>query len=135
MRLGDERAAKDLCTSAVELTEREIEARPYDFRLYSALGQSLALLGRREEAVQAGEHAVKLVPITKDAIDWSERAIELAMIYTRVGLHEKALDLIDELLSVPCELSVGLLRLDPVWDPLRDKLRFQEILAKYAKEN
>ena len=43
----------------------------------------------------------------------------------------KALDLIEELLSIPCQLSVGLLRLDPVWDPLRDNPRFQALLEKY----
>ena len=60
--------------------------------------------------------------------------IELAKIYTRVGETDKALDLIDELLSIPCDLSVGLLRLDPVWDPLRDHPRFQALLEKYEVE-
>ena len=50
----------------------------------------------------------------------------------RVGEVDKALDLIDELLSIPCWLSVGLLRLDPAWDPLREHPRFQALLEKYA---
>ena len=61
----------------------------------------------------------------------SDQAIELAKIYSRVGEADKALNLIDELLSIPCELSVGLLRLDPVWDPLRDHPRFQALLEEY----
>ena len=40
----------------------------------------------------------------------------------------------DELLSIPCDLSVGLLRLDPVWDPLRNNPRFQALLEKYEVE-
>ena len=43
----------------------------------------------------------------------------------------EALDLIEDLLSIPCFLSVGLLRLDPAWDPLRDNPRFQALLEKY----
>ena len=68
---------------------------------------------------------------SKDAADGPYQEIELAKIYTRVGEADKALDLIDKLLSMPCELSVGLLRLDPVWDPLRDNPRFQALLEKY----
>ena len=53
------------------------------------------------------------------------------MIYARVGENDQALDLIEELLSIPGNMSVGLLRLDPVWDPLRDHPRFQALLEKY----
>jgi tetratricopeptide (TPR) repeat protein len=129
--LGEAHRAERACSSAVELLKHEIEARPHDHRLYSALGHAFALLGRKEEAVRAGEHAVELVPISKDAGDGPFPAIELAKIYTRVGETDKALDLIDELLSIPCDLSVGLLRLDPAWDPLRDHPRFQALLEKY----
>ena len=102
--------------------------RPHDYRLHISLGRAYALLGRKEEAVRSGEHAVALVPVVAD--EWPQK-IQLAKIYTRVGQHDKALDLIDGLLSMPCELSVGLLRLDPVWDPLRDNPRFQALLKKY----
>ena len=71
------------------------------------------------------------MPRSRDAITGSQQAIELAEIYTRVGETDKALDLIQELLSIPCQLSVGLLQLDPVWDPLRDHRRFQALLEKY----
>jgi serine/threonine-protein kinase len=130
-QMGERERAAASCMSALGLLEREIEARPHDFRLYSALGQALALLGRKEEAVRAGEHAVELMPISKDALEGGVQAIELAKIYARVGQHDKALDLIDKLLSIPCSLSVGLLRLDPVWDPLRDHPRFQALLEKH----
>ena len=52
----------------------------------------------------------------------------------RVGEAEKALDVIDELLSNPSWLSVVLLRLDPVRDPLRDHPRFQALLEKYEEK-
>jgi serine/threonine-protein kinase len=74
---------------------------------------------------------VELIPVSEDAVDGPFQVIELAKIYSRVGEHEEALRLIDELLSIPCDLSVGMLRLDPVWDPVRDDPRFQALLEKY----
>jgi len=129
--MGQGEAAKRACESAIVRLEEEIEFRPHDHRLHSAIGHAYALLGQRGKAVRAGELATELMPISLDALDGSDQAIELAKIYTQVGETDKALDLIDELLSIPCELSVGLLRLDPAWDPLRDHPRFQALLEKY----
>jgi serine/threonine-protein kinase len=129
--MGGSGEAESACLSAVDLIEDEIEARPHDFRLYSAIGHALGILGRTEEAVRAGEHATNLVPVSKDLIAGSNEAIELAKIYTRVGEAEKAMDLIEELLEKPSTFYVGPFRIDPVWDPLRDHPRFQEILEKY----
>jgi serine/threonine protein kinase/Flp pilus assembly protein TadD len=132
--MGQEVAGKTACGSAVAVLKREIELRPHDHRLYSAIGHAYALLGQTQDAVAAGEYATELVPISKDAMDGADRLIELAKIYTRVGEADRALDLIDKLLMMPCELSVGLLRLDPVWDPLRDNPRFQAPLKKHEIE-
>jgi TolB-like protein/Flp pilus assembly protein TadD len=129
--MGDGQRASESCKSAVELLEHETEVRPHDHRVYSALGQAFAIFGRKGEAVRAGEHAVELMPLSKDALDGAEPAIQLAQIYARVGETDRALDLVEELLSIPCKLSVGLLRLDPAWDPLRDHPRFQALLEKF----
>jgi hypothetical protein len=45
-----------------------------------------------------------------------------------VGEHDGAIDQIEYLLSVPGEMSIPLLRLDPAWDPLRDHPRFQKLV-------
>jgi len=84
--------------------------------------------------MRAGEHAAELMPISKDSLVGPNLAIELAKIYSLVGETDKALDLVEELLSIPSLLSVGLLRLDPVRDPLRDHPRFQALLEKYEVE-
>jgi hypothetical protein len=46
------------------------------------------------------------------------------------GENEKALDQIEYLLNKPSFLSVWKLRLDPLWDPLRNNSRFQALVAK-----
>ena len=109
----------------------ELEIRSYDERLYSALGRAYAILGRDGDAVAAAEHAAEMRPISKDAFGGTIPAIELAEVYAHVGERGKAIDLLEELLSIPCRLSVPLLRLDPAWDPLRDHPRFQELLERY----
>jgi TolB-like protein len=118
--MGDNQQAIAACNSAVDLLQREVSARPHDYRLHSALGRAFAILGQKEEAVRAGERAVALMPTSKDALVGPNLSIELAKIYA-----------LDELLSIPSDLSVGLLRLDPAWDPLRDDPRFQALLEKY----
>ncbi len=129
--MGEWKRAEAACISAVEMLELEIGMRPHDYRLYSAIGHAFAIVGRNEEAVRAGEYATELMPTSKDSLTGPHLAIELARIYSRVGETNKALDQIEELLSIPCDLSVGLLRLDPVWDPLRDHPRFQALLEEY----
>ena len=133
-QMNEVRRGELACESVVKFLNNKIEERPHDHRLHIALGHALALLGQREAAVRAGEHGADLIPISKDALDGGYQAIELAKIYTRVGRIDKALDLIDELLSIPCSLSIGLLRLDPVWDPLRDHPRFQALLEEYEEK-
>jgi TolB-like protein/Flp pilus assembly protein TadD len=130
-QLKDWERAETSCAVAANLLERETAASPHDYRLHCALGHAFALLGRKDEAVRAGEHAMELMPASKDALVNHNLTIELAKIYSRVGEIDKALDLVEELLSIPSDLSVGLLRLDPAWDPLRNNPRFQAILEKY----
>jgi eukaryotic-like serine/threonine-protein kinase len=97
-----------------------------------SLGIAYAGLGRRDEALRAGRLATELLPVKKDAIEGPVLLIGRAHICTMVGEYETALDLVDSLLSIPCKLSVSLLRLDPRWDPLRDQPRFQRILQEYS---
>ena len=50
--------------------------------------------------------------------------------YVLVGDHEAAITMIERLLSMPSRVSIGWLRIDPFWDPVRDHPRFQELLAR-----
>jgi serine/threonine-protein kinase len=48
-----------------------------------------------------------------------------------VGEYDAAIGQLELLLSIPSEISIPLLRVDPLWDPLRDHPRFQELLERY----
>ncbi len=55
----------------------------------------------------------------------------LAEIYVIAGEYDAAIDKLEYLLSSPSWISVGLLRIDPLYDPLRDHPSFQALLDKY----
>ena len=131
--MGDDERAAAACASAVEELDGMTRRSPEDHYLMSSLGLGLALAGRGDEAVRAGECAAELMPLTKDALAGADMMNGLAKILARVGRYDAAFNLIDELLSIPSGLSIGMLRLDPAWDPLRDDPRFKALLEKYEE--
>jgi hypothetical protein len=58
----------------------------------------------------------------------------LARVLTRFDDHDRAIDLLEELLPAPSWLTIHLLEIDPIWAPLRSHPRFQALLAKYADD-
>lgn len=112
--------------------ETKIEEFPDDNRIHASLGLAYAGLGRDEKALFHGQRSVELLSISEDAFNGPYYEQNLAIIYTLLGDQESALDKIDTLLATPSLwMSVGALRIDPTWDPLRDHPRFQALLTKY----
>ncbi|CAN5647297.1 hypothetical protein BH20VER1_BH20VER1_08670 [soil metagenome] len=58
---------------------------------------------------------------------------DVTQTYALLKENDRALQLLDHLLTVPSGLSVPLLRLDPMWDDLRQDPRFEEMLTKHAR--
>jgi hypothetical protein len=79
-------------------------------------------------AIQEAKKATDLLPVSKEFWRGALRVKDLAQVYVMVGEYDKAFDQIEYLLSIPGELSVPLLKLDPVWAPLRELPRFQKIV-------
>ena len=108
--------------------ENKLRESPDDYDFHSLLGMAYAGLGRKEDATREGKLAVELLPVSKDAI-WGPDLIEnLASIYVLVGEQNAAIDQLEYLLSIPSQISVPLLRIDPRWDPLRTHPRFQKLV-------
>jgi serine/threonine protein kinase/Tfp pilus assembly protein PilF len=126
---GNESLAKQYYDSAKTFIELKQKSNPADERLYSTLGLTYAALGRTQEAVIAGLRGVELLPIEKEAWRGSYRLRDLARIYAVAGEQEKAIDILERLLSIPCELSVPLLKIEPWWNPLRSNKRYQKLIA------
>jgi eukaryotic-like serine/threonine-protein kinase len=109
--------------------EEKLKERSQDAPLRSSLGITYAGLGRKEDAIREGKKAIELVPLSIDKFNASEFITYLAEIYTMVGEYDLAFDQIEILLKNPTWFSVNLLKVDPVWDPLRSHPRYTEIIG------
>ncbi len=130
--LGEPQLARSAYESARVVLEKELLARPEDYRLRSKLGIALAGVGRRDEAIREGKLATEQYPVSEDALAGVLPVFDLAFIYTRVGEHDAALDEIESLLSVPNFISTGFFLSEPGWQPLRQSPRFQELMERYG---
>ena len=116
--------------SARAVLERKTSEYPREPRFHSELGVAYAGLGQVEEAVREGEEAVELLPVSEDAVEGTEWLAYLARIYVMVGDFDAAIEQLEYLLSLPTYVTVASLRVDPLWDPLRDHPRFKALLDK-----
>lgn len=124
---GNKARAAVLFDSARVNLEAMIKKDRSDTRFYSSLAIALAGLGRKEDAIRKAREAVDLMPITREALRGTARLYDLAYVYVMVGEKELAIDHLEQAPSIG-GLSLGEIRLDPVWDPLRDHPRFKKFL-------
>jgi TolB-like protein/Tfp pilus assembly protein PilF len=127
--MGNETRARDRYEAARATLEREAEQRPSDDRVRASLGVALAGLGLKDEAIRQGKLAVELMPVARNAVVGPYRVEDLAFVYTMVGEHDKAIESLEYLLSIPFWNSAEMLRLDPRWDELRGHERFAALLG------
>jgi TolB-like protein/class 3 adenylate cyclase/Flp pilus assembly protein TadD len=129
---GDSAKARTAFTAARREVEKTVEQQPDFAAALSLLGMIDAGLERKEEAIREGRRGCELLPISKDAIDGADIAINLAQIYAWTGEKDRAIEQIAAVERVPNTLSYGLLKLHPYWDSLRGDPRFEKIVASLA---
>lgn len=96
---------------------------------HADLAEVLACLGREQEARAEIELALSL------RSRWPEPAaqittVQAAVDYSRLRDADRALPLLEHLLSTPSMLGVQRLRLDTEWDPIREDPRFQALVRR-----
>src|SRR5213080_4067327 len=99
-------------------------------------------LGDKAAALALSEQAMAANRIEKDALDGPIPIEILARVAARVGEPDRAIAALQKLLSIPyngalaaAPLTPALLRLDPMFDPLRNDPRFQRLAASPAANN
>ena len=97
------------------------------------LATTNAFSGQREDALRQIQRAVELMPMDRDPFAAVELLHQRAVVYARVGERDKAIEQLLAIANLPASPSAGDLRLNPLWDPLRDDPRFLEILTEAAK--
>jgi hypothetical protein len=98
-------------------------------------------LGDKAGALALAERAMAGVPIEKDAADGPWPVEILARVAAQMGETDRAIAALQKLLSIPYEgplaslmpLIPALLRLDPIFDPLRNGPRFQKLASPAPK--
>jgi serine/threonine-protein kinase len=131
---GDRASARVYADTAHQEFEAQLRSAPEDAQRRGLHGVMLAYLGRKAEAVAEGERAVSLLPISRDAALGAYVQHQLVRTYILVGEFDKALDRLEPLLRIPYDLSPGVLRIDPTFDPLRTNPRFQRLAEGRASE-
>jgi TolB-like protein len=132
LHLGDKVKARAALERARIMSEQLLRESPDDAARHAQHGAVLAALDQKEEAINEGKRAAELLPESQDAFDGPLITASLAEIYTWVGEDDEALRLLDHLLQTPNGPTIPVLKLDPVWDPLRKDPRFQALLDKYG---
>jgi TolB-like protein len=94
------------------------------------LGAAYAGLGEAASAIAEGQKAMALVPASKDPEFGPDLEGDMARIYAQLGDADHAIPMLKRLLRTPHPaatfLTPATLRLDPIWDPIRNDPRFQE---------
>ncbi|HEU4464027.1 MAG TPA: adenylate/guanylate cyclase domain-containing protein [Gemmatimonadota bacterium] len=115
-----------------EIAELEAGLDPFIQRAqaYAYRGIANALLGQPAEAGRDARRALELLPISRDAVDGPRVHVQTAAAFLLAGDRESAFHVLDMLASVPSDLSSARLRLNPVYDSLRDDPRYAALLRK-----
>jgi serine/threonine-protein kinase len=130
--LGDENGARIAFAKAKESSQARLKTLPGDAGQHAQLAVALAFLGERESALAEAKRAMDLLPESKDAFEGPGITEVAAQVSCIVGDHAHALELLDGLLSRPAQITVEVLKLDPIWDPLRKDPAFQSLIEKYS---
>jgi TolB-like protein/class 3 adenylate cyclase len=129
---GDSSSARAAFLKARAEQEKAVRDQPEYGVPVCVLGMIDAALGRKEEAIAEGRHAAEMLPVTKEPVNGAYVMKYLAAIYALSGERDLAIEQIRTTLEVPGDLSYGLLKLHPYWDPLRGDPRFEKIVASLA---
>jgi TolB-like protein/Tfp pilus assembly protein PilF len=130
--LHDEDGARAAFLKAKTAGEEQVKRTPDAVESHIQLAKTLAFLGERDAALAEAQRASELVPESKDAFGGPEVMESVAQVYAILDEKDRAIEVLDGLLSRPSGMTVQTLKVNPIWDPLRNDPRFQDLLTKYG---
>jgi serine/threonine-protein kinase len=140
---GEHAAAEESWQQARSELEPFLSEQPDNYFLIGDLALTNMALGDKAAALSLSEQAMNVVPLEKDAVDGPYAVEIFARVAACVGDRDRSIVTLQKLLSIPYNgalssgvpLTPALLRLDPMFYPLRDDPRFKNLSASDPSVN
>ncbi len=132
---GDTAQAKAFAEQARNTIEPLRKEQPDNSFVAAALGVAYAILDEKDSALNEAQRAITLLPSNKDRLFGPAFEENLALVEMMIGENPRAIATLTRLLQTPyggwlyspTPITPALLRLDPIWDPLRSEPAFQKL--------
>src|SRR5262249_53563907 len=133
-------SARQICEQA--LAQNGAHNSWIDSHALAYIAEIDAALGRKDDAIREGRKALELWPLKRNAVIAPDVAIYAAIAYMWSGERDAALQQLAEVVKLPAwssplplcpGFSAGELKLNPIWDELRNDPRFDKIITEAAK--
>ena len=127
--------AKAFAEQARNTLEPLRKEQPDNAFVAAALAVAYAMLDEKESALNEAQRAITLSPSNKDRLSGPAFEENLALVEMIIGENTRAIATLTRLLQTPyggwlyspTPITPALLRLDPIWDPLRSDPVFQKL--------
>jgi serine/threonine protein kinase/Flp pilus assembly protein TadD len=137
---GDRAGAHECWTQAKNELESALKEQPESYLLIGKLALTEAYLGENALAMTLADRGLAVNPIEKDAPTGPLSLEVVARVTAATGDHDRSIAALKKLLSIPYEgplathvpLTPELLKLDPMFDPLRNDPRFKALTESSA---
>jgi TolB-like protein/Tfp pilus assembly protein PilF len=128
---GDLIGAQAEAEKARQVLEKRLRERPNEISSMAQLTWIYLALKHDSEAINVARNAADLLPPERDALEGNILQAGLAEIKARAGATAEAVAILRRLLSIPAgqTVSIARLKIDPVWDPIRNDPAFQQLLT------